>query len=564
LFGYALTAIASVEGKDVDTAEEYFCVHDNPWAVATGARDEELADYYTPWQWVFYAIGASDPEIEECALRARKEYTTCTEFFSWSPGECFYMAPNEPFWIRGNGGDLLRSKREIQKEVAALQKHGIACISYIAYQAMGERTLQIIRERPEWFIYSPDTGDHLEFYTVNELEKRQSFWKAFDWAKWEAEANPDSAKWTNSEESWKRYKEFWRPYSEQVRKFSTIGYFDPNYKLPEVVDYCADQVIASAKMFGWDGLRWDCGHLNTGPIWGSFRPFLDFYGKPLARTPGEMVSQTVENLRRLKARIRKQFPNFAFGTNYGSWMETHTYPKMTEELCRDGGWLLDEFSYGYNAPQSPYHWWDKYYAIMADQGEYVTSLGGHYHPFAFNRSGGKYPVDRLYETIFRIAGHGHPNAVYYNSRTPAGNFAQFCVRFGRYVFDPDLRRIERPETTARIHASAPLWWEKTVYRLHERDRETLVVHLINPPVATEIETDPMSRLRPPVDDVKVTVNLPAGKTRATAHVLTAEAWKLGEAPRTQSVSVPVEISGAQATCTVPQVLYWKMVVFQFE
>ncbi|MBI3921365.1 MAG: hypothetical protein HY318_08115 [Armatimonadetes bacterium] len=564
LFGYGLKAVALVEGKEVDAAEEYFCVHSNPWAVATGAHDEEWAEYTTPWWAVFYTIGQGDPAIDAAVLAARKDYTTCTEFFSWSPGECFYMNPKEPFWIRGNGGDLLRSKRELQREVAGLKSHGIGCITYIAYQAMGEHTLELVQQKPEWFAYSPDTGDHLEFYNVNELEKRKEFWKKFDWEKYKSDGDSTSPGWQNTPESAKKYEEFWKGPSEECRKLSIIGYFVPNYKLPEVVDYCADQAIASAKMFGWDGLRWDCGHLNTGPIWGSFKPFVDFSGKPLAPTPAEMVPQTIANLKRLKTRIHKQLPDFAIGTNYGSWMETHTYPKMTEELCRDGGWLLDEFSYGYNAATSPYHWWDKYYAIMADEGEHVTSLGGHYNPFAFNRNGGTYPVDRLYETIFRIAGHGHPNSIYYNSRTPAGNFAQFCVRFGRFVFDPAIRRVDKPEEIITVQSAATLWWNKTVGRLKDGNSEYQIVHLINPPVAAEVETDPMSRLNPPVAYPSVSIKLPAGKSKTKAWALTAESWKTGDTPKTQAVSLDVKIEGARATVIVPEVLYWKMVVWRVE
>jgi len=36
-----------IDRKEVDSSEEYFCVHDNPYAVATGARDEEWPDYYS-------------------------------------------------------------------------------------------------------------------------------------------------------------------------------------------------------------------------------------------------------------------------------------------------------------------------------------------------------------------------------------------------------------------------------------------------------------------------------------------------------------------------------------
>ena len=562
LFGYAIRATLVQGERKLDEAEEYFCVHDNPWAVATGARDEELPDYYSVWHHVFYSIGATDPGIEECAQRAREEYRTCTEFFSWAPGEAFGLTPKEEIWVRGNGGNLLRSKREIQREVAALQRHGIACITYIAYQAMGEATVKMIQERPEWFAYSADTGDHVEWYRVHELHKQREFWAKFDWERYRREAAPASPAFSHTQEGWKRYELFWKPYREQAFKLSTIGYFVPNYKLPEVVDYCADQAIASAKMFGWDGLRWDCGHLNTGPVYGPYRPYLDFFGRPLAETPEEMEQHTIANLKRLKARVRKELPLFAIGTNFGSVRETRQYPEMAAELCREGGWMLDEVCYGYNAPQSPYHWWDKYYEVMAAQGEYITSRGGHYHPFSFNRNGGKYPADRLYETVFRLAGNGHPNVLYFNSCTPCGNFSQFCVRFGRFLFDRRLRRVSQPRDAITVSGSAPLWWDKTVHRLKRPSKEVWVLHLINPPVAKEVETDPNSRLNPPVDDVQVQMHLPADRQQVSAWTLSAESWTLGERPRTQAVVLEAERQGDRVRVTVPQVLYWKTLVFE--
>ncbi|MCD6407585.1 hypothetical protein J7L87_00865, partial [bacterium] len=377
LYGYSVKATLLIKGKVIDEKEEFFTVHKNPWAVAVcGARDEAMRKYYPNWHHVFYNIGATDPLIEKCALNARKEYTTCTEFFSWSPGEPFYMAPEEPIWIRGNGGNLLRSKREIQKEVSELKKYGIACITYLAQQAMGEKTVEILQKKPEWFVYSPTTGDLVEFYRVSELEKQRNFWRKFDWEGYRKYGDPSSENWKSTKSSWEKYVEFWKPYREEVRNFSTIGYFVPNYKLPEVVDYVADQVILSAKIFGWDGLRWDCGHLNTGPLWGSYTPWVDFYGRPLAETKEEMERQTIRNLRRFKKRIRKVFPDFVFGTNFGSKRETSKFPEMTKEFCKDGSWLLDEVSYTYNRPTSPYHTWNKYYEVMAEQGDYVLSLGG--------------------------------------------------------------------------------------------------------------------------------------------------------------------------------------------
>jgi hypothetical protein len=80
----------------------------------------------------------------------------------------------------------------------------------------------------------------------------------------------------------------------------------------------------------------------------------------------------------------------------------------------------------------------------------------------------------------------------------------------------------------------------------------------------EVETDPMSRLNPPVANTTVSIQLPAGKSKARAWALTAESWKTGDPPRTQAVPLDVRTDGGRATATVPEVLYWKMVVWRVE
>jgi len=558
-YGYS-TKITVLDGeKPVDRKEEFFVVGTNPWSIAVpGARDEALKEYYPIWQHVFYNIGATDPLIKKCALHAKKEYVTCTEFFSWSPGEPFYMAPNEEIWIRGNGGNLLRSKREIIKEVAELKKYGIASISYIAQQAMGEKTIEILKKKPYWFSYTKD-GDLIEFYRVSELEKQRQFWKNFDWEGYK-KIKPDTPDWEDKEENWKKYVDFWKPYIEKVRDLSTIGYFVPNYKLKEVVDYVADQVIESAKIFGWEGIRWDCGHLNTGPIWGSYSPWYDFFGQPIAETKQDMEKQTINNLAYFKEKVRKQLPHFVFGTNFGSKGETHGYPLMVKEFCKDGSWLLDEVCYSYNSATSAYNKWDKYYKIMANQGEFVRSVGGHYNPFALNRGGGKYPVDRIYESIFRIAGKGHPNTVYYNSQTNVGNFAQFLVRFGKFTFGEGLKIMENAEKMIEV-IPASLWWKESVNQLEENNFKYIVLHLINPPVILQIEGNPDSVLPEPVRNIKILVKNTVGFVGA--YALTCESFRDGEKPETKSYQLKAEMKDGVLEINLPELFYWKVIVLKY-
>ena len=176
--------------------------------------------------------------------------------------------------------------------------------------------------------------------------------------------------------------------------------------------------------------------------------------------------------------------------------------------------------------------------------------------------GSKVPADHLYDTILSLTGHGHPNSIHYNSRLPAGNYAQFCVRFGRFVFDPAMRRVESPREIVRVDSPRPVWWERSVRRLTDGGAEYRVIHLINPPVMPEIEANPDSRLPDPIGPVQVATRLPAGAPPARAFLLTAEALRCGDPPRTQAVPLEVKVNDGWATVTVPELLYWKMVVWR--
>ncbi len=562
-YGYAVTATVAMAGQVLDRREEYLCVHDSPYAVYAGNRDVEPPLGYGPWHWLVVDCGPSDDEIDQGVHWARAEYTTCCEVYAWSPGDVFGLAPDEPFWFRGTQSAWLTSKRVLQRLIGGLRRHGIGVIGYLNAAATGEPALRTMRRHPEWFAYSQRSGD-TDTYSVGEIQRQRAWLAGFDRARYRAEGDPSAPGFQGTPAEWQRLRAFWEAQAKAANSpTAMVGYFTANCRRPEVVEAIADQVIASARMFGWDGLRWDCGHLNTGTLWGDYRTLYDFSGAPLAMTPDEMVAQTVANQQAFKRRIRQAVPGYVFGTNYGSLQETATYPAMTDELCRDGGWMLDEVASDYQQPQSPYHTWDRYYAVMCDSAEVVTRRGGHYHPYGPNRYGSTHQADRLYDTIFRLAGHGHPFMPYYNSCLPAGNYAQFAVRFGRFLFDPAMRRVEPAATVARVDAPQRLWWEKSVRRLMDGGSEYRIVHLINPPVTTDLETNREERLPEPVRGVKVAVAPPADKRQVRAWLLTAESDQLTDPPGPRAVPLAVS-SGAWPSVTVPQVRYWNLVVWRFD
>ncbi len=116
-----------------------------------------------------------------------------------------------------------------------------------------------------------------------------------------------------------------------------------------------------------------------------------------------------------------------------------------------------------------------------------------------------------------------------------------------------------------MQSAAPLWWKDAIFwnRTAAGHRQ-LIVNLINPPKVDAVEENPRSEINPPVRDIRVSCAPDAGKAPRAAYLLTAEPLEPGGEPATRCV--PLELQRAadgNVTVTVPSVIFWKMVVFEY-
>ena len=568
-FGYEVRATAYVNGKTVDAASEYFCVTNNPYDVCThqyrfsdwefDRKDwrkripsaEEVVGTMVQGRWeqlkprtlwsmrYWLDLNPSDEDLAECAAEARDAYVTLHEVYSWSEGGMVDMNPKAEIWVCGDDGRWLYSRRQIAGQVAAVKKHGIGVVTYIIPYGQGLPALDLLRERPEWFCTSAETKDFAG-YNVAAIKKVREFRKRLL-------AAPKSK---------------WPLLQSEALSGPGLSYIKLNYARRDVLDYVTDRLVDSIRTFDWDGIRWDCGNVETGWMYGPWKPFLDMHGKPLCRSPEEMITQTVSNVQYFRSRIRKERPNFCFGLNYGGVFPT-LYPKLTTAFMRGGGWLLDEETRRWSWHDSAYRTWDKYYEYLSDRGELMTSNGGHYNPYGLHITvPGTWHTGRMYHMILGLAGHGHPEMYLRSKVFPIGDTTQFAVRFGRYLFDNTFRRVDDPERFMDVASSRPIWWQRSVLRKRSNAKETWVVHLINPPVGKAIEDNVKSDLAPPVREITVSLKVPDGRESIRAWALTSESWKTGERPATQAVPLAVRRSDGKAIVSIPEILFWKVLVLE--
>jgi len=570
-FGYEVTATALMDGNVIDTGREFFCVADNPYLVTThhyrfsdgmvdrrNWRKEAVSlnsilgaqiggqwaqlKHDTIWSvrnWV--DLNATESDLADTALEARQAYVTMWERYSWSPGGCIDMTPQVPVWLDGDNGRYIYSHDHNVRLVRSLKHQGIGVITYILPFGQGLEAIDMARRNPQWFCIDNDLLDFTS-YNVADLIKVREFRHRLE------KAPPEQ----------------WPIFQQQSQALPGVGYIQVNFTNDEVFEHVIDEVRRSTQTYDWDGVRWDVGHMNTGHAWGRWRPFVDFYGKPVCDSPEQMVEQTVSNLSRFKAALRETWPNFAFGTNYGG-ENPLLYPAMTQELMRDGGWLLDEETRRWSWPDSKYRFWDKYYQYVSDRGELMTSLGGHYNPYGPTPLKAlPFPVMRMYTMIFGLAGHGHPEMYTRSNVFPVGDAAQLAVRYGALLFDPELRRVEDPAAVIDVTPES-IWWDRSVLKRTLSDgRQRWVIHLINPPVGEQMEDNVDNALPDPVRDVSLTLRLPRGATNTRAWAICCESWQTGDVPRTQAHALDARRDGDTLTVTLPELLFWKTIVIELD
>ncbi|HEY3415943.1 MAG TPA: hypothetical protein VGM23_03570, partial [Armatimonadota bacterium] len=272
-------------------------------------------------------------------------------------------------------------------------------------------------------------------------------------------------------------------------------------------------------------------------------------------------------IKRIKALVHQEVPTFTFGYNFGAPEEMQDTPLTSQERCADGGWILDETAFTYNEKSSPYHLWAPYARRLVWWGDQINKWGGIYNPFDFRRGGAKYPIDCIYSAIFRLIASGRSPYCppFYDARLPFGSPGQLATRYSECFFGRQREWLPEIQGAVDITAAAPVWWKDFVFRNRDsQGRRQMIVNLVNPPVAAEVEENPLSKLTPPVRNITVTCAPIEGKRPTAAYLLLAEPMEFTEEPQLRQLELPLTpTADGKVTVTVPSLLFWKIVVFQY-
>ena len=316
----------------------------------------------------------------------------------------------------------------------------------------------------------------------------------------------------------------------RVATFKVHGY------TKEFVDTWAKEMIASCRMFGWQGYRFDWYfipdapndplYLNTpSPDW------RDMYGKTGKEYYPDPDKTAVERLTQYRSIMEKDNPDFIYATNiHANAKSEKRNPGYIKTASRKS---LLIFEYMLGMTKKPRHTFRIWSETLAEDVQRVRVNGGQ-PAVGFARN---FPSDsvsgNLIQYLCFAAGAKHAGTVV-NVRDQYER-DNFMTRFSEYYFSPDFLRIPEEERNGRfrLNTGYNIFFRPFICsrKLASGERE-VTVHLINLPE----EGEEICRYYPPVParkGLELTAEPRKGEKMISAYAAVPQ----------KSAAVPLEIEG---------------------
>jgi len=516
MWGARVIASFEQEGESLPSADEFFSIHQNPWAVMNfGGNHRNRNPYHSP-----------------------TPYRNYIESFGVKASDSVQPMPDDPSvpYITGMSG--YATLIALQKEMADWNRYiGRSSFMYLSPLATSYRAELNYLKHPEWY------------------QGRIS---------WTDQAHD---MWVNAEnaviDAWKNKKP--GPGVPDLFHIET----SLNFNYESLVKRTIEGSLASIDMVGWDGIRGDglplalagrnsLGHA-TGPKDGM-----------------ERKKQSAALLRRMRSTIRKNHPNFVWGSNgdlYGvgnvltdrrnatpDIKQCPAFIAMFEGGNLEGGNYMDE---GW---MNAYMYLDtrniiaNYLYTCRRQADFTRQAGGFFHTFSPQRDGTGHFVqsDIYYNLLTILAGAQYPGRYSATPGSETGS-AQFITRFSEFLWDIELKWMKDAADFIRVDTDEEVWYEDTVVWKDLPDgRRRYVIPIINPPTMERFYKDRFSEVAEPIKEpFEVEVETPEGFEDADVWMLTAE-------PHTAAIKLDAEADDAAVVFEVPELIIYRVIVIEFK
>ena len=258
----------------------------------------------------------------------RKKYVGAYEYYCWAPSTIFGLAPKEESWIPHTEANYTAtiSKKFLKQLVDDAHSQGVGVYAWVT----GLWNYKVGMEHPELLQYTANGQPNIYNGTV----------------------------WKNG-------------HRRMVLK--------PNMFTVERARMWGEEMADSVDMFGWDGCRWDWTFVPSvmnDPMYMGERTddWYDWKGVPQSKLYPD-PDKTAENcLRAWREAVNKRHPNFIFGTNYGSSLETWAATPRWHALAATHSMVLFEDMLNYAREQyGTFERWGGELAIRCDK---VRECGG--------------------------------------------------------------------------------------------------------------------------------------------------------------------------------------------
>jgi hypothetical protein len=415
---------------------------------------------------------------QEAAEANVRDYVNCWEDFAWAPSDFDEMTPDEEVWASGQT-QYRKTKTCIRAYTETFRKYGIRSISYGKSCGGGYVGIQKALERPDLYHTFGPSGFCHEAFSVDVLDRmRENRYRVFGL----------------DEDFWQVWISVWAFGSNQ-----------------DAYNLGCDEIIASAKMLGWDGVRYD-GHFT-------------YWADDL---------KTGWVIRYCRDRIRKEVPGFSIGYNtIGSTSRLELRTTEGSRACAEqGGMMMNEAYRNSRGNVRPN------IETLQVQGDAVRRDGGYYL------------------CIYDVGGDINGALCLAAGCRPMGgtsrSLREFATRYSYYILDERNRRLEQPQKMLKADPATDFIWDSFVFEKEEGPTQSsLIVHLVNisPKLDFGGAFGPIRNLNPPQKDFKMTLSLPEGCSMDSLFVT-----GLGDGWQPQ----PARIDGP--TLSIPNIGLWTMAV----
>lgn len=410
-----------------------------------------------PWQFSGQIDPVRDKYPAEFARQCRSTYGNCVEKFAWGPSDFDDLTPAEDRWWSGQT-TYNECKPNMIAVINAMHEQGIKVVTYGKAAAGGIAGFERYRRRPDLAGYT-NGRFWSENYSAAFLD-----WMAVLGPPHAHEPRPVPGTPEEMEKAGYPGSGAFQVFLPQGGQHWCSVWYDCGD--PEVAGVAIGELAGSARMFGFDGVRFD------GEFWAGRHQRLD--GSWSAPEKWDAEAANVALTQRMKKECWEARPGYLFGYNAGTditWsIPLDNTPATFREKCKDDGLIGNEaYAFPGDVP------WLAYCQRVRREAEIVRHYGGHYATYAFNRS-----ANNLYNCILQYGLRAHLMNGYVG---PGWEWVgRSATRFSRLLWDDSLTTWRGAGEALRVSGSRDLWWKEFAAVGEAPEGGTrYIIHLYNPP-----------------------------------------------------------------------------------